>query len=72
MEDTHPVEKPSKESKKPRVAKPRPAARPYKKLDDNVLGVRVETMKKQMDIFSSKMVLLKARLSNSATLRGSR
>ena len=50
--------------KKPRVSKPRPPARPYKKLDDTILKARVSTMQKQMSIFTSKLTLLQARLSN--------
>ena len=56
-----------------KISKPRPIARPYKKLEQHTLETRVDTMKKQMSIFSSKMILLQARLINyerESALRG--
>lgn len=64
MDTQKPTNPTTKDAKKARVSKPRPVARPYKKLEGSVLSARVTTMKKQMDIFSSKLVLLKARLGN--------
>ena len=43
-------------------AKPRPVARPFKKLDDSVISSRICTMRRQMGIFKSKTTLLGARL----------
>lgn len=40
----------------------KPAARPYKKVEDDVLGVRITTMKKKIAILESKAIILKDRL----------
>ena len=40
----------------------KPAARPYKKVEDDVLGVRITSMKKKIAILESKAIILKDRL----------
>ena len=40
----------------------KPTARPYKKLEDDILGVRISTMKKRIAVLESKAIILKDRL----------
>ena len=40
----------------------KPAARPYKKVENDVLGVRITSMKKKIAILESKAIILKDRL----------
>ena len=51
-------------AKKPtlRVVRPRAAARPHKKLQDDVLKVRVTETKKRLQVLQSKAVLMLDRL----------
>lgn len=49
---------------KRRISKPRAVARPYKKLERDVLDVRIGTMQKQVTLFTAKITLLQSRLTN--------
>lgn len=41
--------------------KPRPPARPYKRLDENVLDLRINELSKKLNVIRSKTVLLEDR-----------
>ena len=57
-----PVNKPAIGKGKPRrESKPRPAARPHKRLHDDVLSSRLTDMKKRISVLKSKLVLLEDR-----------
>lgn len=48
---------------KKRASKPRAKARPYRRVPDDVLHVRINDMKKRVSVLKSKTVLIEDRLS---------
>jgi len=52
---------PTPAKKARRESKPRPAARPYKRLQDEVLRSRLADMQKRINVLKSKLVLLEDR-----------
>ena len=56
-----PVQAKPKKSKSKGSGRPRPPARPYKRVSDDILTARISDMEKKLDALQSKAVLLKQR-----------
>ena len=72
--DAAETDEPPKKKKRASSSKPRAAARPYKRLDGEVLTGRLTDLNKKLSVMRSKLVLLEDRLdghANEATLRAS-
>lgn len=51
----------TKKQKNKNTGRPRPPARPYKRVTDEVLNSRISEMEKKLDALQSKAVLMKQR-----------
>lgn len=63
---------PPKKKRREAPSKPRPPARPYKRLEASVLEGRLKELNKKLSVLRSKVVLLEDRLEghdNEAVLR---
>lgn len=49
-------------TKKERVSRPRPPARPHRKLDGDTLGTRIKDLEKKLSVLRSRIILLDDRL----------
>jgi|DEB0MinimDraft_4_1074332.scaffolds.fasta_scaffold00479_9 hypothetical protein len=56
-----PVPVKTKKQKSKNTGRPRPPARPYKRVTDEVLNSRISEMEKKLDALQSKAVLMKQR-----------